>query len=134
MIFDFPFIRTGVQKNLHLIVLLETEEESYLNGLLDQYPALYRNAEMCWSLPVEDDRQVTENIEGLCKLMDSSDINMPAYAAEALFQVPRWHRSPLRLLQFVKTFTGVHEKTTLSINSRCNVLQVSAVVLFVDDG
>lgn len=122
----------GVQKNLHLIVLLEREEDAYLTDLFDQYPALYRNAEMCWSLPVVDGggaggvSQMAEQIQGLCKLMDCTDINIPSYATQALLAVPLWHRSPLRLQQFIKTFASIHSKTTLAINSRCSVLKVSS--------
>lgn len=68
---------------------------------------------------------MAEQIQGLCKLMDCTDINIPSYATQALLAVPLWHRSPLRLQQFIKTFASIHSKTTLAINSRCNVLKVS---------
>lgn len=90
---------------------------------------------MCWSLPVDGRgggggggggvSQMAEQIQGLCKLMDCTDINIPSYATQALLAVPLWHRSPLRLQQFIKTFASIHSKTTLAINSRCNVLKVS---------
>lgn len=111
-----------------MIVLLErAEEESFLSGLLDQYPALHRNAEMFWGLPLAaaGNPQVAENIQGICKLIDGT-ATVPAYAAEALEAVPPpWNRSPWRLLQFVKTFTRLHTKTVHSISSRCDVLKVS---------
>lgn len=129
MIFDFlsPFRNLGVQRNLHLIVLLEREEDAYWTGLLDQYPALYRNAELRWCPVPSDHPQMVESIQGICKLIDCSGSNIPQYAVEVLSSVEPWSRSPLRLLQFIKTFTGLHSKTAHSISSRCNVLKVSVV-------
>lgn len=129
MIFDFlsPFRNLGVQRNLHLIVLLEREEDAYWTGLLDQYPALYRNAELRWCPVPSDHPQMVESIQGICKLIDCSGSNIPPYAVEVLSSVEPWSRSPLRLLQFIKTFTGLHSKTAHSISSRCDVLKVSVV-------
>lgn len=111
-------------------MLLEREEDAYLTDLLDQYPALYRNAELCWSLPVTDDEEehssrLAEHIQGICKLIDCPGESIPPYAVPVLSSIAPWSRSPLRLLQFIKTFTGLHSRTTQSINSRCDVLKVS---------
>lgn len=138
MIFDFLSF-AGVQRNLHLIVLLEREEDAYLTDLLDQYPALYRNAELCWSLPVtaddedESSSQLAEHIQGICKLIDCPGNSIPPYAVPVLSSIQPWSRSPLRLLQFIKTFTGLHSRTTQSINSRCDVLKVSRGMAVADE-
>lgn len=108
-----------------------------MNGLLDQHPALHRNAEMCWSLPASA-ANAHANIPVICKLIDCPEekVKVPSYAVEALSLVPApLCRSPLRLLQFIKTFTGLHVKTAHSISCRCDVLKVSlvdAVVQFVN--
>lgn len=122
---------TGVQRNLHLVVLLEREEEEdgngYLSSLLDQYPALHRNAEVCWSLAGDSQQQVEGEIHGICRLINCTGFNWPSYAAEVLSSLipPPFSRSPLRRLQFVKTFTGLRDATTKAISSRCDVLKVS---------
>lgn len=107
-----------------MIVLLEREEDAYLNDLLDQYPAL-RNAEMCWCLPVKR-AQMDSNIGRICKLIDCTEVTIPSYAADALSSVPPpFCRSPLRLLQFIKTFAGLYTERAQSISCRCDVLKVS---------
>lgn len=78
---------------------------------------------MCWSLP---DTVTAESINGICKLIDCK-VNIPPYAVEVLSAVSPWSRSPLRLLQFIKTFARLHTKTVESISSRCDVLTVSVL-------